>query len=331
MDYVQTVMFRIAAGRMDEALSRDGLLGELDRHREELQGRPGFRGARITRSANPEGDVLVVFETHWADNNSLADYEANEPNAASIVRKHQDLIIAGSLQVERMESVAEGAAGGEPEPVYNRLALALLVPLGVLAFALLVIYSLSRIYLEVSSEAATIIAAIVAVAILGFSWYFATNPRVPQWQIAGLAGVVVLALSAGGIYAAVEQADEEPEAHASPTPGDGNGPPPETVLIMDDNVFIYGGEENPTIPVPASQDVSLDLRNDGTAVHNVHVSLTGEFEENLCEGETEEPCSEPSSIDGGETGVLEFNLPAGSYDYRCDFHPVEMTGTFEAS
>ncbi|MEX2246081.1 MAG: hypothetical protein WEC75_05295 [Dehalococcoidia bacterium] len=322
MEYVQTVLFRIAAARTDEAA---GLLKELEDHRGALTGRAGFRGLRINRSANPEGDALVVVETRWSDNNSLADYSASEPNVATVVAKHGDAIIADSLKVERMQPVA--GESGDAATVYPRLALALFVPIGVLAFSLLTIYLLSRIYLVIPNEAATVMAALVALGILGLSAYLAAHPRIPQWQIAAIVGAIVLALSGGGIYAAV--VDDDEEAHVAPTPPPNGGPGGPPLIILHDNYFEAAGEQNPTVPVPTGQEVTIDLRNEGTAIHNVHVSVDGEYPSALCQTGGEAPCSDPARIAGGAEGTITFTLAAGSYEFRCDFHPTEMTGTFD--
>jgi heme-degrading monooxygenase HmoA len=75
------------------------LLAELDAHRAFASAQAGFRGMNITRSANPEGDVLVVVETRWANNNALADYATGQQNAESIFNAHSGDLVADSLQV----------------------------------------------------------------------------------------------------------------------------------------------------------------------------------------------------------------------------------------
>jgi plastocyanin len=92
---------------------------------------------------------------------------------------------------------------------------------------------------------------------------------------------------------------------------------------MTDNKF-----EPTELNVSADTDVSIPLENSGAAIHNVHVATAdGSFPAAFCTVGGETPCSDPARINGGDTGVLDFNLPAGDYPFRCDYHPAEMTGT----
>src|SRR6478736_3634237 len=102
MEYVLTGLSRIQATKFDEASAAGGLLDQLEAHRDYLPSQAGFRGMNLTRSANPEGDVQVVVETRWANNNAMADYSAQEPNIASIINANQGVLVSGSTQVLRM-------------------------------------------------------------------------------------------------------------------------------------------------------------------------------------------------------------------------------------
>src|SRR3990172_2018924 len=142
MEYVQTVLVQIEASAMDEASRPGGLLAELAEHRSYLRQQHGFEEMQITRSINAEGNVLLVVETRWRDDDSLVEYETREPNVMSIINGHQDVFIPDSLQVLDMEALRTEGWRGAPSPAeaQERLALPLLVPLGVLAFMVLVIY-----------------------------------------------------------------------------------------------------------------------------------------------------------------------------------------------
>lgn len=330
MEYVHTVLVQIAANRVDDA---ERLFDELEAHHDFASSQPGFLGMRVTRTAHPEGDVLVVVETRWSSNNAMADYSALPNNVVSIFERHQDLLVPGSLQVHRMQ--AEHAEAAEaPTRMYDRLALALFVPAGILAFALLVIYGLSRIYLSIPNEWATVMAAVIALAVLGAAWYFASNPGIPRWQWLGAAGIAVAALAIGGTAAAIYD-EQHKEVHAPPTPPPANGggtpaPPPsgELVLNLGDNFFQFpdGGEKNPTITVTSG--ATINLVNVGTAIHNMHVSDPGgDYPEQFCTAASENPCSDPPRISGGQTGVIVIDIEPGEYGYRCDFHVQEMHGT----
>src|SRR3972149_4245599 len=99
MEYVQTVLVQIDASAMEEASRPGGLLAQLAEHRNYLRQQHGFEDMQITRSINAEGNVLLVVETRWRDDNSLVEYETREPNGMSIVNKYQELIGRGSRQV----------------------------------------------------------------------------------------------------------------------------------------------------------------------------------------------------------------------------------------
>ncbi|HYM16190.1 MAG TPA: cupredoxin domain-containing protein [Dehalococcoidia bacterium] len=329
MDYVQTVLARIAATKFDEALAPGGLLSELDAHRDFVAGQPGSRGMSVTRSANPEGDVLVVVETRWATNNALADYSASEPNAASIVNQHKNVLTSDGVQVHRMQS-DQTTTGAAPSRVYDRMALALFVPVGVLAFALLIIYGLSRVYLTLPSEWATPLAAGIALGILGISWYFASHPAVPRWQIIGVFVVALGTLGVAGTAAAVyDNRHAEVKKVAAPTPAAAGTPSGNPLIEMADFEFLNAsGAKNPTYDITAGTAITFDIKNTGQSVHNVHVSnASGAYAEAICTAKSTDPCSKPASVSGSGTGTIVLNLAAGTYKYRCDFHPTQMDGT----
>jgi plastocyanin/heme-degrading monooxygenase HmoA len=331
MDYAQTVLATIAAGRVEEATASGGLMDELNTHRDVLREQPGFHGMRVTRSANPEGDVLLVVETRWSSSNARADYESAAETVGGIVERHAGVLIPGTVQVQKMETVASEPREA-PTPVYGRLWLALLVPLGVLAFSALVIYLLSRIYLAIPANVATPLAAVIALGILFVAWYLASNPNVPRWQMGAIVGVTVFALAAGGVIAAVYDETQDHEVVTPPpaTPVNGVEPPTETDILMGDNWFEFMGEREPTISIPAGEEVTFEAVNVGAALHNVHVAdLDGNYEVPVCDP-AEHICTDPAQIFGGDSGTLTFTIDEpGQYDFRCDFHPVEMVGVFD--
>lgn len=92
------------------------------------------------------------------------------------------------------------------------------------------------------------------------------------------------------------------------------------------NVFELGTEKNPTLTVPAGEDITINLTNEGIAIHNMRFA----GDDNQYDNE-DDAASEPALINGGADGVLTFTAPseAGTYDYRCDFHPTDMKGQIE--
>ncbi|MDP3768870.1 MAG: hypothetical protein Q8S13_12715, partial [Dehalococcoidia bacterium] len=106
--------------------------------------------------------------------------------------------------------------------VHRRLALPLLIPAIVFLFALLVIYGLSRIYLELNDfevgevSMATPLALGVALFILLGAWYLANLPRITRMHIASVFALSAALLTAGGIWAAVHEGEEIESAVAPP-------------------------------------------------------------------------------------------------------------------
>jgi len=346
MEYIQTVLVQVEASRLERASEPGGLLAELDAHRDFLRQQPGFRDLRITRSINPEGNVLLLIETRWGDDESLVRYETNEPNVAGIISRHQDVIVRDTLQVLDMEALRTETSFARAEAqtsAYSRTALPLLIPLGILAFALLFIYGLSRVYLEIGGDGAVALAASLAIAALLVAAYFASNPRAPGWQIGAVLLIGAALLGGGAIWAVSEkdegQATEGPAAEAPGTPGGpgpggespGPGPGGQNVITMGDFFFEYQGEQNPIIQVTAGEETVFDLTNDGSAIHNMHVAVTGEYRSDFCASTPQDdPCSDPNQIRKGGAGSIAINIAEpGSYDFRCDFHTQQMTGKIE--
>jgi plastocyanin/heme-degrading monooxygenase HmoA len=345
MEYIQTVLVQIEASRLERAAEPGGLLAELDEHRNHLRNQPGFRDLRITRSINPEGNVLVVVETRWADDSSLVHYETNEPNVAAIVTRHRDVILPDTLQVLDMEALRTESSFARQEAqtsAYARTALPLVMPVGILAFALLFIYGLSRVYLEIRGDWAVALAAVLAIVALLVAAYFASNPRAPGWQIGAVVLIGTVVLAGGAIWAVAEEdegranepAVEEPGGGepgggepGGGSPGGGDG----ATIILGDNFFEFDGQQEPTIQVPAGEDAVFTVTNDGSAIHNLHVASTGEYRSDFCAPTpNDDPCTDPNRIRGGESGEITINIAeAGTYDFRCDFHAQEMTGTLE--
>jgi plastocyanin len=336
MEYIQTVLVQVEASRLERASEPGGLLAELDEHRSFLRQQLGFRDIRITRSINPEGNVLLVIETRWDDDESLVRYETTEPNVASVINNHRDVIVAGTLQVLDMEALRTDTRA-DPHAAYRRTALPLLIPVGVLAFVLLFIYGLSRVYLEIKGDGAVALAAGLSIAVLLVAAYFANNPRAPGWQIGGVIGLAALTLLGGTIWAVSEKDEGEatgaPSAQASPAPGgqpSGGAAGAANEIDMADFVFKYQGADNPTISVPAGQATTFDIKNSGKALHNMHVASGGKFDTDICGPGDNNPCSDPNQIRAGQSAKITINIAQpGTYDFRCDFHPTQMTGKIE--
>ncbi len=328
MEYVQLVLAQLPGERLEEALRPGSLLERLDQHLQELQRHPGFRDMRIVRSLNRRGRVQLVVETRWADDQSLIDYETGQPTVASILEEFAHLLVPGSLQVMDMEALRseEWWRHLEAETLLReRAVFPLLLPVGIFLFAVLVVYGLSRIYLELAHwkvgdvDAATPMALAVSALILGAGWFVATRPRMPAWQVAGMVAVALLGILAGAIWAAVHQEGGQEATAATPAVEAPAGQAPQEtgpgVVIRAIPTIKF---DRTTLQVPANTDVTIRFVNEDTGVpHNFAAYETKKAQKALGVGEI---CTAPCA------NSLTINVPPGEYFFRCDAHPDQMTG-----
>lgn len=140
-----------------------------------------------------------------------------------------------------------------------------------------------------------------------------------------LAGLAVVALALAGVACG---GDDDDNGGAETPSGNGGG---ETSFDMtmnesDGNVFLLDGEKNPTLKVPAGAEITVNLTNDGSAIHNMRFG--GEDKKYF---NADDSVSTPDLVNPGQTGVLVFTAPAaaGKYIYQCDIHPTDMLGEIE--
>lgn len=69
----------------------------------------------------------------------------------------------------------------------------------------------------------------------------------------------------------------------------------------------------------AGQPVTISLKNNGSAIHNFHITDVKDDSGNDIKD---------TSIDAGKTDTLTFTVSKpGTYHFQCDFHPADMKGT----
>ena len=149
--------------------------------------------------------------------------------------------------------------------------------------------------------------------------------RLPVGEM--VVGFLIVSLLATFILAftLVESGSEEPDngvADITSTPIVGGAD-----IMMGDNFF-----DSDDITVAAGDILTFNLANGGAAIHNMHIAQPdgGYTGEDNCEVGGEDPCSDPDIVRAGESAVLEWEVPDApgtEIPFRCDFHPVEMTGT----
>jgi plastocyanin len=147
---------------------------------------------------------------------------------------------------------------------------------------------------------------------------------------AAVVGFLITAMifAFGLAFVVVERDDGEagePTEPAETTPADGNGDG-ELVIVMTDNAF-----DPDAFTVTAGETITIPVENHGGSLHNVHIAdENGDYADDFCDESSPGACSDPDRIAGGGDGTITWDVPGSpgaEIPFRCDYHPVEMTGT----
>lgn len=94
----------------------------------------------------------------------------------------------------------------------------------------------------------------------------------------------------------------------------------------DGNQFVLDGKKNPALTVSAGAKITINLDNDGSAIHNMRFA----GDDNRY-NTGDDAVSKPDIVSPGDKAVLVFTAPkeTGKYLYQCDFHPTDMLGEIE--
>lgn len=185
----------------------------------------------------------------------------------------------------------------------DRLVAPLALPVLALALVAVIVVSVSRILLAVSKHASVAIAFAFALALLVAFFVVASRPRLGRRALAALSSVALIALvSAGSVGAA--HGERRFEQHVSPGP---------TFNIVAQNISYNVGQ----LTAPAEQPVTIHFTNrDGKDIyHDIAVYTPAK-----------QPVVAGEPVHGGQRLTYHFQFAAGSYVFRCDFHPT-MVGT----
>lgn len=114
--------------------------------------------------------------------------------------------------------------------------------------------------------------------------------------------------------AACSSTKDEP---SSKNPSSGSA----AVAVAADGTITLVAKDNTFAPkafaAPAGKPVRLTLDNQGSAIHNFAL-----IDQKGADGKE----IQTALIPGGQTGAVEFTLPAGTYQFHCTVHPAEMQG-----
>lgn len=108
-------------------------------------------------------------------------------------------------------------------------------------------------------------------------------------------------------------------AAATTASGDngGGGDGEEITIVMTDNVFTPKD-----ITVPVGKEVEITVKNEGSAVHNMHVLSE--------KAEGKDYASDPLVQPGKDDSFTVKFSKAGKYNFQCDYHLPDMVGTITA-
>jgi uncharacterized cupredoxin-like copper-binding protein len=223
---------------------------------------------------------------------------------------------------------------------HERFWLPLVVPAGIFLFALLVIYGLSRIFLELNDWSvgdvtmATPLAIAIAIVILGICALLATRP-VPGAVVGMIAVLAMAGLTGGAIWAAVHEEEHHVVENGGVTPPP-NGTPVDGVLV--------GLHDSPAFEVTVAPDsvpggtTTFQVENVGTTLHNFRLIQTDLAPDALpydsdsfivVESELDIVASIPE-FDPGVTETTEAELEPGSYVIICNVAAHYESGMYIA-
>ena len=191
--------------------------------------------------------------------------------------------------------------------ISTRLLAPVGLPLMALALIGVVVVSVSRLLLALPRNGSIIAAFLLAVALLIAFFMLASRPNLARNGLVFLAGFAVVAVvSAGSVSAANGYRTFEHHDTGTPAPVD---------------VQAQGIAFNTkTITVTAGEVSTIDFKNLDPIYHNVAVY----------DATTGAPYWNGEPIKGTKkiTYTHIFDMPPGTYTFRCDFHPTSMVGTF---
>lgn len=157
--------------------------------------------------------------------------------------------------------------------------------------------------------------------------------RIPHWRRAALLALSMAAISLIALSFACGGDDDSggdgtvaatTPAAATPT-GDGSGDGESVILDVSMDELAGVNIFKPTVfTVPSGAEVTFNITNDGTAIHNMRIAGADGVYNN-----GDDAVSDPDFVSGGSEATLEWTAPGepGEIAFRCDLHPTDMLGT----
>lgn len=194
--------------------------------------------------------------------------------------------------------------------VRDRILIPAAIPMTAILFIGALIFAFSRILLAVTPEAAVGVGLLMALAILLVAAFVANAGRFYRSQRAGLIAAA-LALVAGGSLVGATLGVRPIEPHEGPA---------DVVLVAKNLTW-----DKKEIELKAGKNVVVRVENEDEGVpHNFSMYRTPDAKEVLFNGDPNNP---QLTFVGIASKDYRFPAPAaGTYFFRCDLHPVQMTG-----
>jgi plastocyanin len=189
--------------------------------------------------------------------------------------------------------------------VSSRLLTPVGLPLMAVALIGVIVISVSRILLTLPRAGSIAAAFVLAALLLVVFFLLSARPHLGRNSLVFLGGFAVVAVvSAGSVSAANGyRTFDHPAA----------GPAPLTV-VAHNTAF-----DTKTLTVTQGETATITFKNLDPIYHNVAV---------YSDSGTPYWSGEPIRGAKKVTYVHAFDMPAGTYTFRCDFHPTSMVGTF---
>lgn len=190
--------------------------------------------------------------------------------------------------------------------ISSRLLTPVGLPLMAVALIAVIVLSVSRILLTLPKNGSIAVAFLMSVVLLVAFFALASRPNLGRNALVFLGGFAVVAVvSAGSVSAANGYRTFEHHESAGPPPVD---------VVARSTAF-----QEKTITVTAGQLSTIVFKNQDPIYHNVAV-----YSESGTPFWNGEPIKGVKKI----TYTHTFDMPPGTYTFKCDFHPGSMIGSF---